>query len=391
MVLRTGRRRNSAITQVFLRPFTKLAVLVSDFREANDILSHRDGIDFKRGKKVDAFPTGLGPECGDIKRQFDHLVTSEGPSDLSLDMDEIVKLDILPKSPKLRALEMSEGALSKSSYMPSPRPFHAVNDLRPSVSAAKRTIKSFVDSQVAAAVEKLHKNVEPESALDYIIHRETKSAEKSGRAPAVHDPRILDITQCYMTAGHDTSTCSMLWIMRRLMADPEQQVRIRQSLRVTYREAYNEQRVPNAQEFGKHSAYLEAFVEEVLRYNCPVPTILVMTKRDTILLGHHIPADTQVFLNLTGPSLTTPSLTIQEQSRNHTARMYRHKAAHDNWDDFDPAAFRPERWLRQDEQGTMIFSPSSGPSLSLSAGNRGCWGQKLGYLEIRILSFMGDV
>ncbi|KAG8156943.1 hypothetical protein KVR01_013165 [Diaporthe batatas] len=49
-------RHDSATTQVFLGPPSKAAVIVSDYREANGILSHRDGVDFKRGPglKVDA-------------------------------------------------------------------------------------------------------------------------------------------------------------------------------------------------------------------------------------------------------------------------------------------------------------------------------------------------
>lgn len=47
-------KHQSAITQIFLGPFASPAVLISDFREASDILMHREA-DFKRGKKVDVF------------------------------------------------------------------------------------------------------------------------------------------------------------------------------------------------------------------------------------------------------------------------------------------------------------------------------------------------
>ena len=63
-------RHNSAITQIFLGPFAKPAVLVSDFREVNDILSHRDAVDFKRGKKVDVF-RGILPHAHAAMETFD--------------------------------------------------------------------------------------------------------------------------------------------------------------------------------------------------------------------------------------------------------------------------------------------------------------------------------
>lgn len=63
-------RHNSAITQVFLGPLSKAAVIVSDYREVNDILSHRDAVDFKRGRKVDAF-RGILPHAFPAMETFD--------------------------------------------------------------------------------------------------------------------------------------------------------------------------------------------------------------------------------------------------------------------------------------------------------------------------------
>ena len=63
-------RHNSAITQIFLGPFAKPAVLISDFVEVNDILSHRDAVDFKRGKKVDVL-SGVLPHAHPAMETFD--------------------------------------------------------------------------------------------------------------------------------------------------------------------------------------------------------------------------------------------------------------------------------------------------------------------------------
>ena len=68
--LSQAHRHNSPITQIFLGPFAKPAVLVSDYREANDILSHRDAVDFKRGKKVDVF-AGILPHAFPALETYD--------------------------------------------------------------------------------------------------------------------------------------------------------------------------------------------------------------------------------------------------------------------------------------------------------------------------------
>ncbi|KAI9147133.1 Cytochrome P450 monooxygenase TRI13 [Paramyrothecium foliicola] len=53
--LEQAHRHNSAITQTFLGPFTKPAVLISDYCEVNDILTHHDAVDCKRGRKAGVF------------------------------------------------------------------------------------------------------------------------------------------------------------------------------------------------------------------------------------------------------------------------------------------------------------------------------------------------
>lgn len=68
--LEQAHRHNSAITQLFLGPFSKPAILLSDYREVNDILSHRDAVDFKRGKKVEVF-SGILPHAHPAMETFD--------------------------------------------------------------------------------------------------------------------------------------------------------------------------------------------------------------------------------------------------------------------------------------------------------------------------------
>ncbi|KAH6701364.1 cytochrome P450 [Leptodontidium sp. MPI-SDFR-AT-0119] len=467
--LEQAQRHKSAITQIFLGPFSKPAVLISDYREVNDILSHRDAVDFKRGKKVDVFSgvlphahpametfdprfkssrdlvrdlmvpsflnkvnaphtyvvsrnlvelwrlkariakgrpfeasedivefsfdsilsaaMGLGREGGDVQRQLTILsrmaLVEHNEWDCAL-LDKPIVIPTAGRSVKLAALVVDEESLWKGFYMPWPRLYHRLNKLRPSVRNAGRTLRGYIESQITRAAPSLSEGSPPQSALEHVIQREIKAAAKAGRTPNLQDPRICDEIYGYLIAGHDTSTGSLTWLMRRLLSHAEEQAKIRRNLHETYSVARREKRLPTVEELtSKRAHYLDAFIEEVLRFNSPVVTIMVTTRRDTLVLGHPVPGDTQVFLNLTGPSLNMPSVHVDEMARSETARTY--KPARQSWDGLDPGVFRPERWLAADDNGNVFFNASSGPTLAFSAGNRGCWGKRLGYLELRIV------
>ncbi|KAF5027019.1 hypothetical protein F66182_894 [Fusarium sp. NRRL 66182] len=465
--LEQAARHNSAITQMFLGPWASPAVLISDFREANDILMYREA-DFKRGKKVDVFKgvlphahpametfdprfkntrdlvrdvmtpsflhsvsapkvhdvsvklaelwklkselakgrpfnvsenivefsfdailsaaTGLGPSGGDVHQQLLHLTEAANENPSAHDEDTLqqpIELPALGRSVKLQSLMTDEETLWKGFYVPWPGLYHKINGLRSEVRNARRVLRNYINSQITDAIPRLKADCKPECALDYVIQREIKAADKEGRTPVLDDPRIRDQIYGYLIAGHDTSAGTLAWIIRRLMANPEEQAKLCANLRETYRDAWEEKRIPTAQELITHAPYLDAFLEEVLRYNCPVVTIMMVARRDTAILGHHVPENTPVFLNLTGASMSRPSIPVDESSRSKSARAFR--PTRDSWDGVDPERFYPERWLVEKQDGKKVFDASAGPTLAFSAGNRGCWGKRLGYLELRVV------
>ena len=322
-----------------------------------------------------------------MQRQLSFLRRLETPAHQqpsTTPSDKPLPIPSAGRSSKLAALSVDEESLWKGFYTPWPRLYHRLNKLRPSVRNAGRTLRGYIESRIIIAAPKLAQGHPPQSALDHVIQREMRAAAKEARAPDLQDPRIRDEIYGYLIAGHDTSTGSLVWLVRRLLSHPAEQAKIRRDLHETYGAASREGRLPTAQELTSVRAhYLDAFIEEVLRFNSPVVTIMVMTRWDTVVLGHPIPGDTQVFLNLTGPSLNMPSVKIDERDRSETARL--HKPSKQNWDGQDPASFRPERWLTEDKNGRLVFNISSGPTLAFSAGNRGCWGKRLGYLELRMV------
>ena len=59
-------------------------------------------------------------------------------------------------------------------------------------------------------------------------------------------------------------------------------------------------------------------------------------------------------------------------------------------DDADVGLFRPERWITTgadgDSDGREAYDAQAGPMLSFGSGLRGCFGRKLAYVELKLLT-----
>ncbi|KAK4447007.1 cytochrome P450 [Podospora aff. communis PSN243] len=435
--LTLAHRHHSPISQVFLGPFNKPAIVISDYREVSDILSRRDGLHFKRGIKVDSFK-GIIPHSFSAMETFDprfkpNREMAKGlmaPSWLfntnsryiyrgALDIVRIWRTNpqLEPRSSRdvandiksfafatiwaaafgfplggfdesesskslitiaddesrtqesdrraartqwpeeFQSLNILADALAKSFYSPFPRLYHAINNLRPAVRNAWRTMGKHTSSY------NIHTDPNTvSSARNALYQQEHRIAEKEGRKFDPEDPRS------YLLAGYDTTAGAIIWCVRHLFAHPDWQDRIRKDLYATYPKAHHEDRLPDYAEIqAERSSLLDAFIEEVLRLTTPVITVMLETRYDTKVLGYHIPANTKVFCNLC------------QSSQAYVGHMKKESWVHD-----EPELFKPERWLVKDADDKTRFDPAAGPMLGFSAGNRGCWGQRLAYLEIRI-------
>ena len=135
--------------------------------------------------------------------------------------------------------------------------------------------------------------------------------------------------------------------------------------------------------------YLEAVIAETFRLSRVGPASFRQTTVDTYILGRFIPAHTNVMLVTDGPSqVLAEPISVNAADRSESSR----KSAH-RWPSWphrnDLHEFKPERWLRDevDEKGCSrtSFDAKAGPLLPFSAGPRGCYGQKIAMMELRIL------
>lgn len=163
------------------------------------------------------------------------------------------------------------------------------------------------------------------------------------------------------------------------------QSRLRDDLKKAFGKAVESGAWPTAADISSASIpYLDAVIEESLRY-ASVATLIIRTATcDTQILGCHIPKGTDIVLPLTGPSMTEPALDISESRRTGSCR-----AAKDNvptWGD-DIQEYKPERWLKTergiDGEETEVFNPQAGPNLAFSVGPRQCFGRKQAQLQLR--------
>lgn len=83
-----------------------------------------------------------------------------------------------------------------------------------------------------------------------------------------------------------------------------------------------------------------------------------------------------------GPGFISEPFPIDEKVRSRSSQEMNSRSAvgcpaslHD---------FRPERWLCRNENGHLRFDARGAPTMPFGAGPRGCFGRKLGMMELKI-------
>jgi cytochrome P450 len=190
----------------------------------------------------------------------------------------------------------------------------------------------------------------------------------------------------FLIAGHDTTSTTVLWALKVLADNPEQQKATRSALETAFPEALKSKRNPTAKEItDTRVPYMDALMEELLRCVGTIPLIDRQATCDTEILGHRIKKGTIVLFLGTGPSLLSPAFEIPESQRSASSRAAKADGKERRWDPEDIRAFKPERWLTTSSAGSTEFNATAGPQLAFGLGTRGCFGKRLAYMELRII------
>ncbi|KAK4235421.1 cytochrome P450 [Achaetomium macrosporum] len=242
----------------------------------------------------------------------------------------------------------------------------------------------FIRNYITLALKRLNNNEELKSGLDFMVSREQKGAAKAKKPSIIGKQTMVDEAYGNLIAGQHTTSAAMVWILKLLTDHPDVVLRLREELQTHLVSATQEGRLPTVEEIlNTKLAYLEAVLEEVLRLRAAMLVPRDAT-RDTELLGHRIPKGTSIFLVCQGPDFSpSPTSAYWRETKALAARQF--PGTHSK----SPEFFDPERWLvRHGETGELEFDGTTFPQLGFGLGVRSCWGRRLAYLEMRIMTAM---
>ncbi|KAI5925893.1 cytochrome P450 [Camillea tinctor] len=213
--------------------------------------------------------------------------------------------------------------------------------------------------------------------MDNVLRRNMLAAQKAGKPvpDATKDPRIRDELLLFIYAGHDTTSTTLQWFVKYITNNPTAQSKLRASLRAAFPTAAP---LPDlAALLAADIPYLSASMEETLRLATTAPRLMRVATTDTTILGHAIPAGTEVVAHARVGWVPPP---VPEQLRSASSRAAFEKSGARDWTR-SPAAqdleqFAPERWLRVDEEtGAEVFDGAALPQNAFGGGPRGCFGE----------------
>ncbi|EED13315.1 cytochrome P450, putative [Talaromyces stipitatus ATCC 10500] len=214
------------------------------------------------------------------------------------------------------------------------------------------------------------------------LESEAQMARRDGRDIKIDTQVIRDELFGFYMAGQETTSTTLCWAMRYLTANLNVQTKLRTALREAHVRAHRNGDLPSAQEIAQTDVpYLEAFIQEVHRVGNSVSSIVRVTTKDAVVLGHNIPEGTDVFMLTNGPNYKTPPLKIEESIRSKTSRETKDKFG--VWDNWSIKRFIPERWLIKNEEGRVVFNPVAGYTHPYGAGPRACFGMKWAQLMLK--------
>ncbi|KAJ2900281.1 cytochrome P450 4A12A [Zalerion maritima] len=141
---------------------------------------------------------------------------------------------------------------------------------------------------------------------------------------AFSEEKLVDQMMTFLAAGHETTASAMTWAIYLLCLHPEIQTKLRQEIRTHLPSLDDPSATVGALEIDK-LPYLNAVVNEVLRYYSPVPITIRDTSRDTTIQGVKVPKGTRIIIC---PWATNKDMSLWGQ---------------------DADKFIPERWMATGE------------------------------------------
>ncbi|KAF2176652.1 cytochrome P450 [Zopfia rhizophila CBS 207.26] len=127
--------------------------------------------------------------------------------------------------------------------------------------------------------------------------------------------------------------------------------------------------------------YLAACIEEIIRCSLTSLAVERVASINTEVLDNRIPKGREVFIMGNRPSSFSALIQVDKKLRSHSYRAAERRIP--SWDPEDTSSFKLERWLiRSMEGGKEVFDGAAGAHLTFGLGPRGCFGWRLAYIEL---------
>ncbi|CAE6426039.1 unnamed protein product [Rhizoctonia solani] len=265
-----------------------------------------------------------------------------------------------PEFPPLhRAIIKMIQGLDRATKVPFPLLYARIfNYGSPSWRKEYNSIIAFLGSAIAKSQDVAEQSssglsTDANSVLDMLVqHQAREGAEKIGKA------EIQDELLMYLFAGQDTTASALKWLLKYLPMNAEIQRQLHEEICSVFGPGtgLNETMDFKLLDDPERVPILEAVIAETLRCAGVGSLIARALLQDEMILGKLVPKGTMLVFA--------------------TALMSRDKS---EWGP-DANEWRPTRWLTPNG----AFNRSAGPSFPFGLGQRSCFGQRLGLLQLKV-------
>ncbi|CAE6523753.1 unnamed protein product [Rhizoctonia solani] len=250
------------------------------------------------------------------------------------------------------------------------------------------SITTFLNNAIAEAQQRRDTtekenglSSDADCVLDMLVQHEAgEGAEKFGKA------EIQDELLMYLFAGQDTTASAIKWMLKYLPKNAEVQRRLHEEMCSVFGQDKNGGELMDFKllDDPERVPMLEAVVAETLRcagVGSLISRASVIVLQDEVILGKIVPkGEYNHFWRGLVPDYNIISLKREWYAEGTllafaTALMSRSES---EWGP-DANEWRPARWLTP--SGT--FNRSAGPSFPFGLGQRSCFGQRLGLLQLK--------
>lgn len=245
---------------------------------------------------------------------------------------------------------------------------------------AQKHVEAYLQHIIDDVRQKLADRAEgaayyPYSALELVLVR---AALRPEAQDATSDVALRSELIELLITGHETTASSIGWALKYLADDQVAQDRLYEEL---IRLLPDVGAAPtNEQITTTRLPYLDAFIAETLRNSCTGPISFREAIRDCTILGHRVPSGTPIILMT--QDITHQEATHLEQEPKPTSNRTASPSQLAVQGHTKPPLneFHPGRWLSAGGD----FDPNAAASFAFSGGSRGCFGQKIAMLEMRV-------